>query len=82
MEQTPCRRARRRDRPRTSGNAKRRRGLRLVTQGVDLLTPITGMLDPATRVLLEPVLATGSALCLHVVRGSAFTAEFELREGQ
>ncbi|MFD1814465.1 HNH endonuclease signature motif containing protein [Rhodococcus gannanensis] len=36
---------------------KRRRGLRLGKQGADLLTPISGLLDPETRALLEPVLA-------------------------
>ncbi|MGN5237749.1 DUF222 domain-containing protein [Rhodococcus sp. SJ-3] len=36
---------------------KRRRGLRLGKQGTDLMTPISGLLDPETRALLEPVLA-------------------------
>ncbi|MGW0019558.1 DUF222 domain-containing protein [Rhodococcus sp. NPDC003382] len=36
---------------------KRRRGLRIGKQGVDLMTPISGLLDPETRALLEPVLA-------------------------
>ncbi|WP_238072099.1 DUF222 domain-containing protein [Rhodococcus zopfii] len=35
----------------------RRRGLRIGKQGVDLMTPISGLLDPETRALLEPVLA-------------------------
>ncbi|MBH0121905.1 DUF222 domain-containing protein [Rhodococcus sp. CX] len=36
---------------------KRRRGLRIGKQGVDLMTPISGLIDPETRALLEPVLA-------------------------
>ncbi|MEZ5149756.1 HNH endonuclease signature motif containing protein [Rhodococcus zopfii] len=36
---------------------KRRRGLRIGKQGTDLMTPISGLLDPETRALLEPVLA-------------------------
>ncbi|SEL70223.1 HNH endonuclease [Rhodococcus maanshanensis] len=36
---------------------KRRRGLRLGKQGADLMTPVSGLLDPETRALLEPVLA-------------------------
>lgn len=36
---------------------RRRRGLRVGKQGVDLLTPISGMLDPELRALLDPVLA-------------------------
>ncbi|EOM77722.1 HNH endonuclease [Rhodococcus rhodnii] len=36
---------------------KRRRGLRLGRQGTDLMTPVSGLLDPQTRALLEPVLA-------------------------
>ncbi|MFZ2528817.1 MAG: DUF222 domain-containing protein [Rhodococcus sp. (in: high G+C Gram-positive bacteria)] len=35
----------------------RRRGLRIGKQGADLMTPISGLLDPETRALLEPVLA-------------------------
>ncbi|WP_420751207.1 DUF222 domain-containing protein [Rhodococcus sp. O3] len=35
----------------------RRRGLRIGKQGVDLMTPISGLIDPETRALLEPVLA-------------------------
>ncbi|MEZ5153919.1 DUF222 domain-containing protein [Rhodococcus zopfii] len=36
---------------------RRRRGLRIGKQGTDLMTPISGLLDPETRALLEPVLA-------------------------
>ncbi|MFD1815248.1 HNH endonuclease signature motif containing protein [Rhodococcus gannanensis] len=36
---------------------KRMRGLRIGKQGADLMTPISGLLDPETRALLEPVLA-------------------------
>ena len=36
---------------------KRRRGLRIGKQGTDLMTPISGLIDPETRALLEPVLA-------------------------
>ncbi|WP_072813667.1 HNH endonuclease signature motif containing protein [Rhodococcus zopfii] len=36
---------------------KRRRGVRIGKQGTDLMTPISGLLDPETRALLEPVLA-------------------------
>lgn len=36
---------------------KRRRGIRLGQQGTDLMTPISGLLDPEARALLEPVLA-------------------------
>lgn len=36
---------------------KRTRGLRIGKQGADLMTPISGLLDPETRALLEPVLA-------------------------
>ncbi|WP_345347103.1 HNH endonuclease signature motif containing protein [Rhodococcus olei] len=36
---------------------KRRRGIRIGQQGADLLTPISGMLDPELRALLDPVLA-------------------------
>ncbi|MGW0024367.1 DUF222 domain-containing protein [Rhodococcus sp. NPDC003383] len=36
---------------------KRRRGLRIGKQRVDLMTPISGLIDPETRALLEPVLA-------------------------
>ncbi|MGW4481037.1 DUF222 domain-containing protein [Rhodococcus triatomae] len=36
---------------------KRRRGLRLGKQGADFMTPVSGLLDPETRALLEPVLA-------------------------
>ncbi|MGW5071649.1 DUF222 domain-containing protein [Rhodococcus sp. NPDC004095] len=36
---------------------KRRRGIRIGKQGADLLTPISGMLDPELRALLDPVLA-------------------------
>ncbi|MGV9748066.1 DUF222 domain-containing protein [Rhodococcus zopfii] len=35
----------------------RRRGLRIGKQGADLMTPISGLLDPEARALLEPVLA-------------------------
>nr|WP_240794673.1 DUF222 domain-containing protein [Rhodococcus zopfii] len=34
---------------------RRRRGLRIGKQGTDLMTPISGLLDPETRALLEPV---------------------------
>ncbi|MGW4479593.1 HNH endonuclease signature motif containing protein [Rhodococcus triatomae] len=36
---------------------KRMRGLRVGKQGADLMTPISGLLDPEARALLEPVLA-------------------------
>ena len=36
---------------------RRRRGLRIGKQDADLMTPISGLLDPETRALLEPVLA-------------------------
>ncbi len=36
---------------------KRRRGVRIGKQGTDLLSPISGLLDPELRALLEPVLA-------------------------
>lgn len=36
---------------------RRRRGLRIGKQGADLMTPVSGLLDPETRALLEPVLA-------------------------
>ena len=36
---------------------KRRRGLRIGKQGTDLMSPISGLLDPEARALLEPVLA-------------------------
>ena len=36
---------------------RRRRGLRIGKQGTDLMTPISGLLDPETRALLDPVLA-------------------------
>ncbi|MDG3016132.1 HNH endonuclease signature motif containing protein [Speluncibacter jeojiensis] len=36
---------------------KRRRGIRIGKQGADLLTPMSGMLDPELRALLDPVLA-------------------------
>ncbi len=36
---------------------RRRRGLRIGKQGTDLMTPISGLLDPDTRALLEPILA-------------------------
>ncbi len=36
---------------------RRRRGLRIGKQGTDLITPISGLLDPETRALLEPILA-------------------------
>ena len=36
---------------------KRRRGVRIGKQGTDLLSPISGLLDPEVRALLEPVLA-------------------------
>lgn len=35
----------------------RMRGLRIGKQGADLMTPISGLLDPEARALLEPVLA-------------------------
>ncbi|TQF68456.1 DUF222 domain-containing protein [Rhodococcus spelaei] len=35
----------------------RRRGLRMGKQDEDLMTPISGLLDPETRALLEPLLA-------------------------
>ncbi|MGW0177437.1 DUF222 domain-containing protein [Rhodococcus sp. NPDC003322] len=36
---------------------KRRRGLRIGKQGPDLMTPVSGLLDPELRAMLEPVLA-------------------------
>ncbi len=36
---------------------RRRRGLHLGKQGADLMTPISGLLDPELRALLDPVLA-------------------------
>ncbi|MFE3292415.1 DUF222 domain-containing protein [Rhodococcus sp. NPDC059234] len=36
---------------------RRRRGLRIGQQDSDLMTPISGLLDPEARALLEPVLA-------------------------
>ncbi|MGW6694236.1 DUF222 domain-containing protein [Rhodococcus sp. NPDC054953] len=36
---------------------RRRRGIRIGRQGTDLLSPISGMLDPELRALLDPVLA-------------------------
>lgn len=36
---------------------RRRRGLRIGKQDAGLMTPISGLLDPETRALLEPVLA-------------------------
>ncbi|MFC7448475.1 HNH endonuclease signature motif containing protein [Rhodococcus daqingensis] len=36
---------------------RRRRGIRIGKQGADLMTPISGMLDPELRALLDPVLA-------------------------
>ncbi|MEZ5154114.1 DUF222 domain-containing protein [Rhodococcus zopfii] len=36
---------------------RRRRGLRIGKHGTDLMTPISGLLNPDTRALLEPILA-------------------------
>ncbi|MGW5073616.1 DUF222 domain-containing protein [Rhodococcus sp. NPDC004095] len=36
---------------------RRRRGLRIGKQGTDLMTPISGLLNPETKALLDPVLA-------------------------
>ncbi|TQF66436.1 DUF222 domain-containing protein [Rhodococcus spelaei] len=41
----------------TESDRKRQRGLRIGRQRADLMTPISGMLDPETRALLEPLLA-------------------------